>query len=243
MAQSVIYADLKFATSPQLPCPTDPDEDDSPYENVQLGPGDGCGCSSVADHWPRHWRIPAGLLAAILVLLVATVALGTCYWQVTRSLQDTSLEHEAERDRLSQEIRAQEQNLEQTRLELAWARAELQRAWREGNSSHLDLRNTRQELGDTKQELTALRREMQEVQEKLNTTQSIMTSLLACLNTDCCPDGWVLYKSRCLFLSFEKKSCYDSLSYCKSEEAQLLAPNAWPLDVWQLGQVSVQSVG
>lgn len=35
MAQSVIYADLKFAAGPLS---TVPDDDDSPYENVPLGP-------------------------------------------------------------------------------------------------------------------------------------------------------------------------------------------------------------
>ena len=41
MAQSVVYADLKFATAPPLTdpaCPAVPDEDESPYENVPLGP-------------------------------------------------------------------------------------------------------------------------------------------------------------------------------------------------------------
>lgn len=40
MAQSVVYADLKFAASPPLAvpsCPAAPDEDDSPYENVLVG--------------------------------------------------------------------------------------------------------------------------------------------------------------------------------------------------------------
>lgn len=35
MAQSVVYADLKFAAGPSS---TVPDDDDSPYENVPLGP-------------------------------------------------------------------------------------------------------------------------------------------------------------------------------------------------------------
>ncbi|PKU38561.1 b-cell differentiation antigen cd72-like [Limosa lapponica baueri] len=65
MAQSVVYADLKFAMAPLLPnpiCPTALDEDNSPYENVPLGP------------------VPME---------------PSPDWQVTRSLQDTSREHEA----------------------------------------------------------------------------------------------------------------------------------------------------
>lgn len=107
MAQSVVYADLKFAAGP---APTVPDDDDSPYENVPLGPmtaapspggsrdapsqgggrgprGDACRCSSLAGRWTRRWRDPTVLLAAslllLLLLLVAVVALGACCESVT----------------------------------------------------------------------------------------------------------------------------------------------------------------
>ncbi|NXP11980.1 CD72 protein, partial [Thinocorus orbignyianus] len=256
MAQSMVYADLKFATAPSLPastCPSAPDEDDSPYENVPLGPvtvepspgkspavattagvprvqdgqhvvavgsqGDAHGCSSLAGRWPRRWRVPARLLAGsllLLLLLLATVALGACYWQITRSLQETSREHEAERGRLSQEVSAREESLEQTRMELAWARAELQRAWQEGNSSLLDL--------------TALQKEVQEVQGKLINSESTVSSLQACVNTECCPSGWVLYRNVCLFISAEKKNCWQSCEDCKNKGAWLLAQANWPLE-------------
>ncbi|NXJ71682.1 CD72 protein, partial [Rostratula benghalensis] len=233
MAQSVVYADLKFATASPLPapaCPPAPDEDDSPYENVPLGPvppqGDARGCSSLPGRWPRCWHVPAGLLAGsllLLLLLVATIALGVCWgspalspdWQVTRSLQDTSREHEAERGRLSQEVSARDESLEQTRMELAWARAELHRAWREGNSSQL--------------ELAALQKEMQEVQGKLSSSESTVSSLRACVNTECCPLGWVLYRNTCLFISMEKKNCKQSCEDCKSKGARLLFQGNWQL--------------
>ncbi|NXU85484.1 CD72 protein, partial [Xiphorhynchus elegans] len=257
MAQSVVYADLKFATGP--PC-TIPDEDDSPYENVQPGPvpaapspggnpdtatasgeslaqgghqvmaggprGVACGFLSLAEHSPQRWHIPRGLLAAslilLLLLLVAIVALGTCYWQVTRSLQDASRDHAAEQSRLSQELSAREQSLEQTELELAWARAELQRAWHDGNSSQLELERLTAELGHVRDVLGKTEKEMQEVQGKLNNSESTVSSLRACVNTDCCPSGWVLYRSKCLFISVKKKRWWDSLDDCRDKSAQLL---------------------
>ncbi|KAK2512185.1 hypothetical protein Q9233_016457 [Columba guinea] len=223
MDQSVVYADLKFAVAPT--CPTAPDEDDSPYENMPLGT---VAPAPSPGHWPRRWRVPAGLLAAsLLLLLVATIALGTCYWQVTRRLQDTSREHTAEQDRLSQEVSAREQSLEQTRLELAWAKAELQQAWQEGNSSQLELESLNAELQYTRQELDVLQKEMQEVQVKLNDSESNVSSLRACVNTDCCPLGWVLYRSKCLFISVEMKTWLDSQKYCRSKGAQLLVPDNW----------------
>ncbi|XP_064903229.1 uncharacterized protein LOC102094185 isoform X5 [Columba livia] len=186
MDQSVVYADLKFAVAPT--CPTAPDEDDSPYENMPLGT---VAPAPSPGNWPRRWRVPAGLLAAsLLLLLVATIALGTCYWQVTRRLQDTSREHTAEQDRLSQEVSAREQSLEQTRLELAWARAELQQAWQEGNSSQLELESLNAELQYTRQEMDVLQKEMQEVQVKLNDSENTVSSLRACVNTAFCAGEW-----------------------------------------------------
>ncbi|KAK1199831.1 CD72 protein, partial [Pygoscelis papua] len=236
MAQSVVYADLKFAVAPPLTspaCPTAPDEDDSPYENVPLGPvpvepRPAYGRSSLAGRWPRRWRVPAGLLAASLLLLVVTVALGACYWQVTRSLQDASREHAAEQGRLSQEVSAQEQSLARTKLELAWATAELQRAWREGNSSQLELGSRDAELERTRQELAVLQKEVQEVQGELRASESTVSSLRACVNTDCCPLGWVLYRGKCLFISVEKKSWWDSRDDCSGKSAQLLVQGDWP---------------
>ncbi|XP_040976846.1 B-cell differentiation antigen CD72-like isoform X2 [Aquila chrysaetos chrysaetos] len=190
MAQSVVYADLKFATAPPVPaptCPAAPDEDDSPYENVPLG---------------------------------MVTAAPSPDWQVTRSLQDASREHAAEQGRLSQEVSAREQSLEQTRLELAWARAELQRAWREGNSSQL-------ELGSARQELAVLEQEVQEVRGELRASESSVSSLRACVNTDCCPSGWVLYRSRCLFISVEKKTWWESYYDCMTKSARLLVQGDW----------------
>ncbi|NWS79036.1 CD72 protein, partial [Crotophaga sulcirostris] len=212
MAQSVVYADLKFAAASTLTaptCPAAPDGDDSPYENVPLGP---VPAVPSPGRWPRCWRVPVGLQAAslllLLLLLVATVSLGACYWQVTRSLQDASRQHAAEQGRLAQEVSAQEQELEQTRLELAWATAELQRAWREGNSSQ--------------QQLAMLQEEMQKVQRELRASESTVSSLRACVNTDCCPSGWVLYRSKCLFISVEKKNWWQSCDDCREKSAQLL---------------------
>ncbi|XP_052633906.1 B-cell differentiation antigen CD72-like isoform X1 [Harpia harpyja] len=230
MAQSVVYADLKFATAPPVTaptCPAAPDEDDSPYENVPLGM---VTAAPSPGRWHRRWRIPARLLAAsllLLLLLVATVALGACYWQVTRSLQDASREHAAEQGRLSQEVSAREQSLERTRLELAWARAELQRAWREGNSSQLELGSLNAELGRARQELAVLEQEVQEVRGELRASESSVSSLRACVNTDCCPSGWVLYRSRCLFISVEKKTWWESYYDCMTKSARLLVQGDW----------------
>ncbi|NXK40120.1 CD72 protein, partial [Piprites chloris] len=230
MAQNVVYADLKFADgSPS----TVPDEDDSPYENMLPGP---VTAVPSPERSPRRWHIPKALLPAslllLLLLLVAVVALGACYWQVTRSLQDTSHDHAAEQGRLSQELSAREQSLEQAQVELAWARAELQRAWHEGNISQQKLESLNTELGHVIEVLGKTEKEVQEVQGKLNNSKSTVSSLRACVNTDCCPSGWVLYKSKCLFISVKKTSWHNSENDCKDKSAQLLVQDGWlPLTV------------
>ncbi|NXN83558.1 CD72 protein, partial [Bombycilla garrulus] len=234
MAQSVVYADLKFAAGPAS---TVPDDDDSPYENVPLGPvteapspggprGDACGCSSLAGRWTQRRRVPTALLAAslllLLLLVVAIVALGACYWQVTRSLQDTTREYRAEQSHLSQELRAREQSLEETQLELAWAREELQQAWSKGNITQMELKSKNAELGHTQQELAVLQDKMQVVQGRLNTSENTVSSLRACVNTECCPMGWVLYRSKCLYISVANKTWQDSHEDCMERSARLL---------------------
>ncbi|NXE16126.1 CD72 protein, partial [Lophotis ruficrista] len=237
MAQSVVYADLRFAkvmggrsmASQALEAALGIDEAESPYENVQPAPAgqDGDGPQPSPGHWSRRWCIPVGLLATCLLLLVATVALGACYWQVTRSLHDASREHAAEQGRLSQEVSAREQRLEQTRLELAWARAELQRAWREGNSSWLELGSLNAELRRVVGVLGKTEKEMQEVQGKLNNSESTVAILRSCTAIDCCPSGWLLYRGKCLFISSEKKTWEDSRNECEKIYSQLLVTKSW----------------
>ncbi|NXE29704.1 CD72 protein, partial [Ardeotis kori] len=250
MAQSVVYADLRFAkvmggrsvASQALEAALGMDEAESPYENVQPAPAgqDGDGPQPSPGHWSRWWCIPVGLLATCLLLLVATVALGACYWQVTRSLHDASREHAAEQGRLSQEVSMREQKLEQTRLELAWARAELQRAWREGNSSWLELGSLNAELRRVMGVLGKTEKEMQEVQGKLNNSESTVAILRSCTAIDCCPSGWLLYRGKCLFISSEKKTWEDSRNECEKIYSQLLVTKSWtrwtvPVGCWERG--------
>nr|XP_013808746.1 PREDICTED: uncharacterized protein LOC106493276 [Apteryx mantelli mantelli] len=90
MAQSVVYADLRFAKVPagrSTPCQTleaalGMDEAESPYENVQPGQApvgqDGQGPQPSPGPWRRLRSIPVGLLAACLLLLAVAIALGGC---------------------------------------------------------------------------------------------------------------------------------------------------------------------
>ncbi|NXX81466.1 CD72 protein, partial [Urocolius indicus] len=241
MAQSMVYADLRFAkvtrgrsmASQALEAALGMDEAESPYENTQPSPagqdgdGDGDGAQPGPGCWSMRQCISAVLLATCLLLLVATVALGACYWQVSRRLQDAALQHAAEQGQLWQKVSQQEQGLEQTRLELAWARTELQRAWWDGNSSQLELGSLSAELGRVRGVLGQTEREMREVQAKLNSSESTVAVLRSCTAIDCCPSGWLLYRGKCLFISSEKKTWEDSRDECERKYAQLLITKSW----------------
>ncbi|XP_061222615.1 B-cell differentiation antigen CD72 [Neopsephotus bourkii] len=237
MAQSLVYADLRVAkvmggrgmASQALESALGMDVAESPYENMRTAPvaQDGSEDQPSTGHWSCRWCLPAGLIATCLLLLVATVALGVSYWQVTRSLRDASREHAAEQGRLEQELSAREQRLEQTRLELGRARAELGRAWRDGNSSRAALERQDMELGRARQELAELRRDVQRLQGELNNSQSTVASLRACTAIDCCPSGWLLYRGKCLFISSEKKTWEDSRDECEKKYSQLLITKSW----------------
>lgn len=85
-----------------------------------------------------------------------------------------------EQGRLSQTLRSQEQSLEQTQLELAWARGELQRAWHEGNMTQMELDRVNMELRRVMGVLGKTEREMQEVQGRLNNSESTVALLRSC---------------------------------------------------------------
>uniref|UniRef100_A0A8C4V5Z9 C-type lectin domain-containing protein n=1 Tax=Falco tinnunculus TaxID=100819 RepID=A0A8C4V5Z9_FALTI len=227
MAQSMVYADLRFAkvmggrsmASQALEAALGMDNAESPYENMQP--------LSVGQDGDRAHRVsPCGPARAVPSLCPSSPPLSPD-WQVTHSLQNASREHAAERGRLSQEVRAREQSLEQMRLELARAMAELQRAWQEGNSSRQELGNLNAEIRRLTGVLGKMEKEMQEVQGKLNISESTVATLRSCTAIDCCPSGWVLYRGKCLFISSEKKTWEDSRDECKKKYSQLLITKSW----------------
>ncbi|XP_065596152.1 B-cell differentiation antigen CD72 [Cyrtonyx montezumae] len=239
MAQGVLYTDLRFAKGPGgrgtasqvLEAALCMDEAESPHENITpelmpVGPA-GEGARRSPGCWSGRCCVPAGLLAVSLLLLVAAVVLGACYWQVTRQLQDTSLEQAAERGHFSREVWVRDQSLEQMQQQLAQMREELQRAWQEGNSSRQELGRWEAELAHVSGVLDATQKELHSVQGRLNASESTVTLLRSCTAIDCCPSGWLLYRGKCLFISTDKKTWDDSRAECEEKYSQLLITKSW----------------
>ncbi|XP_019340284.2 B-cell differentiation antigen CD72-like [Alligator mississippiensis] len=240
MSEGVTYADLRFSKVPpgrgvaprvQRAAPAAPGEADDTYENLQLGPmGEGPAGRGVQQCGePRRSArpLPLVLLAACLALLVTTIALGVCYWQQGQWLQQVSAAHAAERNGLWQQAGAQEQRLGQAgaalvqaQEELARTRAELMRAWQEGNHSQ-------EELQETKAALAWAQEEAQDLRQELNKTATALADVRPCQVTDCCPETWVLHRGKCLFLSKEKKTWLDSKEACAQESSRLLITRDW----------------
>ncbi|CAM2095055.1 unnamed protein product [Caretta caretta] len=185
MAQSVVYADLKFVKAPvgssvcsraREAAPADEEEAELTYENIQLAqPGEvrrGQGAEqSKAEPWWSTRYLPLGLLGTCLFLLATTIGLGVRYWQVSQHLQQASRAHEAESSHLSQQVSTKEATLVQTARELEQARQELEQARRELEQARQELEQARRELGQARQEENSTQEQLRERDAALEGTK------------------------------------------------------------------------
>ncbi|XP_052526100.1 B-cell differentiation antigen CD72-like isoform X2 [Tympanuchus pallidicinctus] len=215
MAQSVLYADLRFAKGPgghgttsQALEAASVDDTDSPYENVVPGSAPVGTAGEGTQHSPD--------------------------WQVNHQLQNVSREQATERGHFSQEAQVWKQSLRQTQQELAWVQEELQQAWQAAHRSQQELARQDVELVRVSGALNATQRELQDVQGKLSAVEQAASSLRVCLNADCCPSGWLLYRGKCLFISAVKKSWWESHRDCVKKSSHLLIQDEW--ESWMLPQ-------
>ncbi|XP_010723558.1 B-cell differentiation antigen CD72-like isoform X1 [Meleagris gallopavo] len=144
------------------------------------------------------------------------------------------MEQATERSHFSQEAQVWKQSLRQTQQELAWVQEELQQAWQEAHRSQQELARQDVELVRVSGALNATQKELQDVQGKLNAIQKAASSLRVCLNADCCPSGWLLYRGKCLFISTMKKSWWESYRDCMGKSSHLLIQDEW--EMWMLPQ-------
>ncbi|NXF68632.1 CL12B protein, partial [Ciccaba nigrolineata] len=231
MAQSVVYADLRFAkvmggrsmASQALEAALGMDEAESPYENMQPAPvgQDGDGAQPSPGRWSWRWCIRVGLLATCLLLLVATVALGACSglgWVpcVNRGMNRGMPAHIA-RGWVPLPCLPRSGLYPSHIMDLAQT---LTVHFPAMSSPSFPTQHRHLPTGKTE-------KEMQEVQGKLNNSESTVAILRSCTAIDCCPSGWLLYRGKCLFISSEKKTWEDSRDECERKYSQLLVTKSW----------------
>ncbi|XP_075774040.1 B-cell differentiation antigen CD72 isoform X3 [Pelodiscus sinensis] len=184
--------------------------------------------------WWGTYHLPLGLLGACLFLLASTIGLGVRYWQVSQHLQQASQAHEAESSRLSQQVSSKGASLAQTARELELAQRELEEARRdleqerlEGNRTQERLQQLEAKLDGTTKTLATLTQEKQEVTEKLSRVKQELSSIRPCEQTGCCPEQWVLYRGKCLFISRWPMNWDESRKDCEGKSARLLVTRPW----------------
>ncbi|XP_025072731.1 LOW QUALITY PROTEIN: CD209 antigen-like protein E [Alligator sinensis] len=84
-----------------------------------------------------------------------------------------------------------------------------------------------QQLRQVREEMVKCQKDAQVFQKHLNTLARALAHVQACQVTDCCPETWVLQCGKCLFLSKEKKTWWESLAACAGESSRLLVFQDW----------------
>ncbi|XP_053887390.1 B-cell differentiation antigen CD72-like [Malaclemys terrapin pileata] len=180
MAQSVVYADLRFVKAPrgnstcsrsQEAALAEEDDAELTYENIRLAQtGEvqrGQGAEQSKEPRWSTWYLPLGLLGACLFLLATTIGLGVRYWQVSQHLQQASRAHEAESSRLSQQVSTKGATLEQTARELEQARQELEQVRQELEQARGELEQTRRDLEQARRDMEQTRQELEQARREL----------------------------------------------------------------------------
>ncbi|KYO17568.1 hypothetical protein Y1Q_0010544 [Alligator mississippiensis] len=80
----------------------------------------------------------------------------------------------------------------------------------------------RSALEQAQVELVHMQEQAQDLQQQLNISKTALDDVKNLRITDCCLETWVLYRGRCLFLSNEEKTWWQSKEACEWKSSRLL---------------------
>ncbi|XP_025072742.1 B-cell differentiation antigen CD72-like [Alligator sinensis] len=211
------------------------------YETLQMGPvGKWRAGHGAQQHKEHQWNMQPlllVLLAAFLVLLATSIALGVRYWQVITALlqsQEQLAKTRGGGSHCQKELHSRSMELQKAEAGLKQAQVKLSQARQEGNSCQrflhwrdMDLQEARAALQQAQEQLLWLQKQAQLLSQQLKESAGAQASAFPCKATDCCPETWVLHRGKCLFLSKEKKTWKDSKKWCEQESSKLLITWDW----------------
>ncbi|XP_053265274.1 B-cell differentiation antigen CD72-like [Podarcis raffonei] len=122
--------------------------------------------------------------------------------------------------------RTQEQ-LREANQSLTLTQKEKEKLQQEKEELQRDKKELEEEKKQQQEDKARLQEEKETVQQQLEEMGGKLELLITCQQKDCCPRGWKFFGWKCLRISREMKSWWDSQNACKSESSQLLVLKPW----------------
>ncbi|XP_044291392.1 B-cell differentiation antigen CD72-like [Varanus komodoensis] len=230
--------------------PPEASEAELTYENVQVArPGDESAPSGSqpSQGWSRKtWYVVWAFTGTCIFLLATTIGFGLHYGQLSQHLQQESEARRVHSLVLTEKIHAREESLEQLQESLHEAESELNATrvglWEsrmQANRTQRVLEQREAVLSQASLNLTKQQKALEEQTKALEEQAKVVEELRASLEEarqkiGCCSTGWVLFRRKCLWISTDRKSWKDSITFCRWKTSQLaILRSPWnPEDLW-----------
>ncbi|XP_042310511.1 B-cell differentiation antigen CD72-like [Sceloporus undulatus] len=239
MAQGVTYADLRFVRSPpeKIPQEGNKGEGELTYENIK-GPRPSEGEetpkeSKESSPWVK--KAALGLLTTCLFFLATAVGFGIRYWQVSGQLRWASQDHADHTSVLAQMVSAQDESLAEIEVQLRQAKTDLNSTRETLRKNQAAKEMTQKHLEKMEEQLKEANRSLDAAKREKERTAAELRQATSCQKIGCCPEGWRLFRWKCLWVSSGPKSYWESQDECQRKASQLLVPKApWdPRGLWE----------
>nr|XP_008119904.1 PREDICTED: B-cell differentiation antigen CD72 [Anolis carolinensis] len=129
-----------------------------------------------------------------------------------------------------EQLREANRSLEALKQEKLEREAELQQALHDSQEATEKAQEQMQEMEEA---LKGANRSLEAVKREKDRMEANLHQAIFCLQTDCCPDGWTLFRWKCIWVSQEKKTWQKSREDCEKRSSQLLMPKE-PWEQWEI---------
>ncbi|XP_063309559.1 B-cell differentiation antigen CD72-like [Pelobates fuscus] len=236
MAESITYADLQFIKLP-LKQSQNADENsekwEDMYENVncpklekqvvdfQASPNG----SSRQLRTGIHKRVFHLALVFFFIFFTTTIGLMVKYISVSRELHRLSLEYVMMNTSLSQTLQSQDDSLENKKQSLAQSQHQVEQLGQDLADTNHSLQRCHEDTEQYKRELQRITILQNKTSQDIRKTQQTLENAISQLNKiekDSCPEGWILFNTKCLFISENKDNWFNSFRQCELKQSSLL---------------------